>query len=280
MSDSSREAVFAILLATFRPIASMLLRFGVSYKDFDRVCRAAFVEAAASEQEVVGKSANVSRISLRTGLTRKAVRVVQTQSLSEGVSQLEIRSLPSEVLHVWHTDPRFCVQPGVARELTWDSGGNSFVDLVRRSSSTVLPSTLRDELIRVGAIEQTAGGTLNARRRSFVPVTAQDRLIQGLQYGLRPLAMTVAHNASTNNPENVRFQRIVWNYCLPKEKRGEVDKLVTRMLEEISQEIDDLLSEVESSGSGEEPSVFGVGLYHFEDDPNDVGGGGIPKVAG
>src|SRR6187455_1033956 len=115
MNTSSRDAVFAVLLATMRPIAGMLLKFGVSYKDFDRVCRAAFVEAAEGENGDSARSLNVSRISLRTGLTRKAVRSV-LESSAQSSAPLEIRSLPSEVLHVWHTDPRFCLQPGIARE--------------------------------------------------------------------------------------------------------------------------------------------------------------------
>jgi hypothetical protein len=136
----------------------------------------------------------------------------------------------------------------------------------------VPPSTIRDELLRVGAIDEIDGQTLLANRRSFVPVTSQERLIQGLQYGIRPLAMTVAHNSSIDDPAKARFQRIVWNYCLPREKRGEIDRLITQRLEEISQEIDDLLGEVEVARSSEGSSVFGVGLYHFEDDPNDMSG--------
>jgi hypothetical protein len=49
-----------------------------------------------------------------------------------------------------------------------------------------------------------------------------------------------------------------------------MDTLVSKRLEEFSQEIDDLLSEADRSGNPDEPSVFGVGLYHFEDDPTDV----------
>ncbi|MEO7386909.1 MAG: DUF6502 family protein, partial [Gammaproteobacteria bacterium] len=231
MTEASRDAVFAVLLATMRPIASMLLRFGVSYRDFDRVSKTAFVEVAASEHGVSGKPANVSRVSLVTGLTRKAVRQIQEQKLQAKLPQLEIRSLPAEVLHVWHTDPRFYKAQGIPNQLQWDSGPNSFSDLVRHCSTTASPAALRAELIRVGAIQESSGGELSANRRSFVPSTLEERLVQGLQYGLRPLAMTVAHNASTDDPGLLRFQRIVWNYCLPKSLRGDMDRLVTKRLE-------------------------------------------------
>lgn len=251
----------------------MLLRFGVSYRDFDQVCRTAFVEAATDDHGVSGRPANISRVSLITGLSRKAVRQVVESRLNSNLPRPDIRSLPAEVLHVWHTDSRYSITPGTARDLAWDDGGNSFADLVRQCSSTVSPVTLRAELMHVGAIQESESGLLVANRRSFVPATAAERLIQGLQYGIRPLAMTVAHNSGTTDAHNLRFQRIVWNYCLPKGQRGDIDRLVTQRLEEISQEIDDLLHEANSAASPEKPSVFGVGLYHFEDDPTDMSNG-------
>jgi hypothetical protein len=271
MSEGARDSVSAVLLATMRPIASMLLRFGVTYQDFDRICKAAFVEVACNEYGARGKPANVSRVALMTGLTRKAVRAIQEQKLNARLPQPDIRSLPAEVLNVWFTDPRFCESYGVPRTLKWGPGSDSFFDLVRECSSGVSPATIAAELLRVGAITESKDGLLTAIRRSFVPSTSEERLIQGLQYGLRPLAMTVAHNAATTDPKSLRFQRIVWNYCLPKSQRGAMDQLVSRMLEQLSQEIDDLLSEADRSALPEDRSVFGVGLYHFEDDPTDVG---------
>ncbi len=272
MNNSSRGAVHAVLLATMRPIISMLLKFGVNYQEFDRVCRASFVEVATDEFGGRGKSASVSRVALLTGLTRKAVRRVQVQALEESFAEPDIRSLPAEALNVWFTNERFCDASGAPRSLSVDSGFDSFSALVRECSGTVSPATLLDELIRVGAVTKLADGMLLATRRSYVPSTTEERLIQGLQYGLRPLAMTVAHNTKSNDPKDLRFQRIVWNYCVPRSERRAMDELVSRRLEDFSQELDDLLSEAHRSGGSGDTSVFGVGLYHFEDDPTDMKG--------
>lgn len=271
MGDVSRDGLFAVLLATLRPIASMLLRFGVSYRDFDLVCRAAFVEAATEDHSTGGKQANISRVSLVTGLSRKAVRLVQEQKIEISLPQPDNRSLPAEVLHVWHTNSRFSLGAVGARDLDWDTGANSFTELVRLCSSTVSPASMCAELLRVGAIQKTDAGLLAAKRRAFVPSTSIERLIQGLQYGIRPLALTVAHNAAADDSQSLRFQRIVWNNCPPKEQRVEIERVVKKRLEEFSQEIDDLLSEASPISRSGPSSVFGVGLYHFEDDPNDMG---------
>lgn len=266
------ETVFAVMLATVRPIASMLIQFGITYQDFDEVVKTAFVEAAGKLNHADSKRPNVSRISVSTGLSRKVVRLVQEQLLTSKVPRPEIRSLPSEVLFVWHTDSRFSMSLGTPRELTWDTGGGSFCDLVKSCSATVSPSVMKGELLRVGAIVETEAGNLQAVRRSFIPSTREGRLIHGLQYGLRPLALTLAHNTNPDLGHDVRFQRIVWNFCVPKEQRAAMDALVTRRLEEFSQEIDDLISEATENLDRSESSVFGVGLYHFEDDPTDIAG--------
>lgn len=266
MGDSDQISVEKVLLATIRPIASMLLRFGVNYLDFDRVCKAAFVEAATHDFGIRGKPANVSRIALMTGLTRKVVRRVQDRQPEPTLSTNKAPSLPSEVLNVWHTDFRFCSTYGKPKALTWDSDSSSFCSLVHLCSRSVTPATMRAELKRVGAITDSENGLIVALRRSFIPATAEERLIQGLQYGLRPLAMTVAHNAATRQEGDLRFQRLVWNYCLPRSMRGAVHELIGQRLKDFSQEIDDLLSEADRSDDRAERSVVGVGLYEFEDD--------------
>ena len=137
MSDRPSDTVYSVLLATLRPIASMLLRFGVTYQDFDRVCKAAFVEVAIQEYGAAGKPATVSRVSLMTGLTRKVVRRVQEQKLQASLPQPEIRSLPAEVLNVWHKDSRFRGPDGQPSPLSWDSSPTSFCELVRNCSGSV-----------------------------------------------------------------------------------------------------------------------------------------------
>lgn len=267
MKKPVRGTVYAVLLATLRPIASILLKFGIGYQDFDRVCKAAFVGVAMDEYGSRGRPANVSRISLMTGLPRKVVRLVQGQLLEAPLSKSEVRSLPSEVLNVWHTDFRFCSPYGKPKSLTWDADSGSFSELVRHCSRSISPATMRAELVRVGAMSESENGLFVASRRSFIPATTEDRLIQGLQYGLRQLALTVAYNAGTEESRNLRFQRVVWNYSLPKAQGGSIEKLLTERLREFSQEIDDMLSEADRPRNPEEQVVIGVGFYQFEDDP-------------
>lgn len=268
MSDKKREDVYAVLLATLRPIASMLLRLGVNYKDFEGVAQAAFVSVAKTEYGIRGRPANTSRVALMTGLTRKLVSRIQSSPVTKSTLGPGSRSLPSEVLNVWHTDFRYCNTFGKPKPLMWDSDSGSFVELVRQCSKSVSPATMLAELVRVGAVSESENGLLIATRRSFIPSTGEERLIQGLQYGLRPLALTVAHNASAKGTSDLRFQRLIWNFSRPPSERRDLNQLISLRLKEFSQEIDDLLSEADSGLGGEDRSVIGVGIYVVEDDPN------------
>ena len=107
---------------------------------------------------------------------------------------------------------------------------------------------------------------LIAQRRYLISDSARDRLVEGLQFGVRPLALTVAKNASSVGLGGLRFQRVVISYSFSPDRREQVEKEITARLEQFSEELDDWLSEVGgNSGSGHNTEI-GVGLFYFEDD--------------
>lgn len=270
MTILDQKAIRPVLMALMRPVAAMLLRFGVTYQEFTSVCKSAFVQVATEQFGVRGRPTNISRVALMTGLTRKEVRRVRESQLQPTSSIAQMPSLPAAVLSAWHTDPRYSASLGSPKPLMWDSGPHSFADLVRDFAGTFSAHTMRAELLRVGAIAEVEGGLLVARRRYFIPATAEERLIQGFQYGLRTLALTVAHNAAAEESAGLQFQRIVWNRSLHSSRRSEFKEVINQRLEEFSEEIDDLLSESEGPMNGPGESVYGIGLYYFEDDLKDV----------
>jgi hypothetical protein len=128
---------------------------------------------------------------------------------------------------------------------------------------------MRDELLRVGAIHQDASGALFPLRRYFIADDARDRLTEGIQFGIRPLALTIAKNASNSTGfGSLRFQRVVDSYSVAPERRESLEKEVTERLRQFSEELDDLLSEAGGVSQGEDNSAVGIGLFYFEDDDN------------
>ncbi len=58
------KSVHACLL----PLAKLLLRSGITYRQFDAIAKRAFVHQAMAEAESRGRPTNTSRVAVRTGL--------------------------------------------------------------------------------------------------------------------------------------------------------------------------------------------------------------------
>lgn len=265
MTDGGRKPLFAALLAVMRPVAATLLRFGVGYREFSDISKTAFVEAASNEFGVRGRQTNTSRVAAMTGLTRKEVSRVKSLKLMTTLPSAASYSAPAEVLHAWHADPRFCSSTGIPLALTFDAGSISFSALVSSCVGDIPPGAIRAELKRVGAVVEDADGMLVVQRRYYVPVEAGDRLLQGLLFGLRPVAMTVAHNTRLILPDERRFQRVVQNRCIPAGRRHEVEQQLRIRMGEFSEEIDDYFTEIESGSVPVDLMTLGIGLYYYED---------------
>lgn len=265
MLSSETNVLHTVLVATIRPIAVMLLRFGVGYRDFAEAAKVAFVEVAGEDFGSRGRPTNISRIALMTGLSRKEVRVVKDNQAGGGTAKTSLTHLPAEVLRRWFTSDRYCDSSGIPRPLIWDGGSPSFTELVRSCGTSLSPVAMRAELLRVGAVKQDESGLLTVLRRYFIADSAKDRLAEGLQFGIRPLALTVARNVSSAGLGGLRFQRVVDSYSIPPERRAELEKVVSGRLKQVSEELDDLLSEVGQNSNAEGNTAVGVGLFYFED---------------
>lgn len=265
MSGSEANVLRAVLVATIRPIAAMLLRFGVGYRDFAEASKVAFVEIASEDFGAQGRPTNISRIALMTGLSRKEVKAVKDYQARGATTKTQLTHLPAEVLRRWFTSDRYCDPSGIPRPLVWDGSLGSFTELVRSCGANLSPVAMRAELLRVGAVKQDPTGLLIVLRRYFIADSAKDRLTEGLQFGIRPLALTVARNVASASPGGLRFQRVVDSYSVPPERRLELEREVSTRLKQFSEELDDLLSEVGQVSTAGDNSAVGVGLFYFED---------------
>lgn len=267
MSTPDRMPLYAALLAAMRPLASMLLRFGVGYREFADVCKTAFVQAASEEFGLRGRPTNTSRVAAMTGLTRKEVRRLREGADAADLPPVTGPNRPAEALHAWHTDPRFSEPGGMPKPLSWDGPEPSFMALVRSCAGDLPPGAIRTELCRLGAMVGTADGRLVATRRHVIPPTADLRLVEGISFGLRPLAATIAHNVGEAGQDSPRFQRVVENRRLPPERVPAIEAAVRERLIRFSEELDDYLAQEEQRSAGGQSGTVGIGLFYYEERP-------------
>ena len=79
MEDKIKKQILDAFFVVLRPIAKILLRYGIGFREFAEVAKSAFVDVASSDHGIRGRPTNISRVAVMTGLTRKEVRRIRNQ---------------------------------------------------------------------------------------------------------------------------------------------------------------------------------------------------------
>jgi hypothetical protein len=153
------------------PASRLLLKSGVGVDQLIRAAKQAYVKAAVAEILPAGSRANISRLSVATGLTRKEVSSLLGQIRSQGVRPAhrtkEQRAI--RVLRGWANDERFRKPNGSPAELSVHGRRSRFALLVKLYGGDVTPRAVLGELERMDAVLLTQEGKIRlkmARRQS------------------------------------------------------------------------------------------------------------------
>jgi hypothetical protein len=199
MRDDIQRQILAAFLVVLKPIARILLRFGIGFREFSEIAKTAFVDVASSDFGIRGRPTNISRVAVMTGLTRKEVRRLRDK-IAGGKHTVVVKPTPMwDILHYWHADGEFL-----------DSGGR------RRFGGDIPPGAMRTELKRVGAIEEDEAGNLTVLKRTFRPEGDHESLVASLVHGVYPLLATVSHNTNPNRNGSTWSQRIAFTQAVSK----------------------------------------------------------------
>jgi hypothetical protein len=214
MTENLKAHVIATVKSLMKPIIMLLLRNGVTYKEFALLCKSIFVEAAAQDYGIRGRPTNVSRIAVLTGIDRKEVKRIKDM-LQENVMAIEAQSSQDRItrlLTAWHRDPEFCSEDGQPRILPIEGERGSFQSLVRRFGGDVPRQALFKEMLRVGVITKTEAGT-QALSRYFFPAQSDPQALLRAGSVLSELGESLFHNlyvvddSKANHKQKRRFER-------------------------------------------------------------------------
>ncbi|MCE7902186.1 MAG: hypothetical protein DYH20_05875 [Gammaproteobacteria bacterium PRO9] len=189
-----RSVVVQTCRVLLRPIASLLLKCGMTWREFAEVSKGVFVTVASQDFGLHGRPTNVSRVSILTGVSRKEVGRVRAL-LEQASDPLPNKTTDAtRVLSGWHQDPDFLTPEGAPRALPFDGEGPSFTTLWQRYGGDVPVTSMRKELERSGAITTLPDGTLRAERRYFMPRQFDPQWILNAGSMLRDLGSSITHN--------------------------------------------------------------------------------------
>lgn len=239
---------------------------GVSYPQFERIAKKAFVEEALGEPDPRGRTTNTSRVAVRTGLSRKEVARVR-QELSTNTDPVETYQIgrPARVLQLWHSDLHFLNEDGTPADLAFDSDEPSFSTLVKRVGGDVPAGAVRAELLSAGGMLELSNGKFRAQKRFYVPTDFGEDLVVGFAFIVAPMMETLSHNL--RNPTAAFIQRVAYSDHIPVSEVSLFRRFGHASAEEFMQGIDQWLTQHEVDSTSESENIdkrVGVGVFYFE----------------
>lgn len=269
MQDKIQKQILDAFFVVLRPIAKILLRYGIGYREFAEVAKSAFVDVATSDFGIRGRPTNISRVAVMTGLTRKEVRRVRDQLESDDKS-LNVKTTPlATVLHHWTTENEFLDKDGRPAKLPFSGDGRTFSSLVRKYGGDIPAGAMRTELKRVGALQEEENGTLRVLKRNIVPNAKHEYLVMSLMHSAYSLLSTIAFNTDGEKSESNWAQYLTYSLNIRADKLKSVRRISLDRITEIATSFDDLFSayeqDTEDDGTKKNSQTVAVGLYYFEE---------------
>ncbi len=265
--DSPKHLALDALRLMFRPIARILLKAGITWRELAEVCKLTVVEVATEEFGIRGRPTNISRVAIMTGLSRREVR--RLRDLLETASTAEFTRMNSatRVLSGWYTDADYVDADGEPMRLAAIGGeAPSFDELCARYCGAVAPSTMLKELKHVGAVAEDEDGWLTARMRVYMPVHMDPEEILTSGSVLEDLGDTVAYNLHRDADDMPRFERRATNTQMPASIAPEFQEFLDQEGQAFLERVDAWLSDNEDAMSekSDKHVRLGLGAYWIQ----------------
>lgn len=264
MTDSKSTALAALRLL-FRPVARIMLRAGVNWREVADVCKATYVEVATEDFGIRGRPTNISRVAILTGLTRKEVR--RLRDLLERASPEIFSRMNSatRVLSGWYQDKEFLGDDGNPVALPPSADSGSFESLCRKYSGEVAASTMLKELKRVGAVTEGDDGALTVTTRNYSPAMMDPERMLSSGSVLEDLGYTIAYNLDRSETDPGRFDRRATNTRMPAKAVPAFREFIENEGQAFLERVDTWLSQHEIKDGDDSKSIrLGLGAYWIE----------------
>lgn len=162
-----------LLLATFRklvkPMVRLFLAKGMTYTLLLEEIKRVFVEVAEEEFKINGKSQTDSRITLLTGVHRRDVHRLRSESVTETKSKA---NFSAQIIAQWIANARYIGSDGKPKPLPRSirlGNEESFESLVATVSKDIRSRPVLDEWLRTGVVSLSEDGLVQLNTEAFIP---------------------------------------------------------------------------------------------------------------
>ena len=265
MKDSKTLAAETMRLL-FRPIARIMLRVGMPWRELAEICKATYVEVASDDYGIRGRPTNVSRVAILTGLARRDVSRLRKILAEEEPENFSRMNHATRVLSGWYQDELYRNAEGDPASLVPAGSAPSFESLCKTYCPNVAPVTMLKELKQAGAIEETTNGHVLAKSRVYMPQRTDPEHMLSSGSVLQDIGYTVAHNLHRDDDDPSRFERRATNTRIPESAVPAFREFIETEGQAFLERVDAWLSANEQT-EGDPASVvrLGMGAYWIEE---------------
>jgi len=216
-SDVARTRIREALASLLEPVILVLLKSGMTWKEFSAIARMKFVDVATRQFGLRGRPTNVSRVAIITGMDRRDVRKLRVDATSSDAVQHGFMSKPTQVLEGWYRDPDFLAADGKPRDLEIEGETRSFTALSRRYAPGIPSVAMIKELRSAAALQELKGSKVRVLKRTYIPRELGENQIRLWGSVLHDVAATLEHNVTGNGAREPRFERRALNLSVDRE---------------------------------------------------------------
>src|SRR5260221_9033203 len=131
MAAASTTHVLAATRQWLKPLVHVLIRCGITWREFAEVAKTAYVEVSTREFGKRGRPTNVSRTAVLTGLSRREVRMQRERLEARPETPTGYVTKASLILTAWPLEPEFLESTGKPAVLPLHCERATFTSLPR-----------------------------------------------------------------------------------------------------------------------------------------------------
>jgi len=269
MELDPKKAALSACRLLLRPLVYLLLKSGVSWREFAEVSKTSFVEVATDRFGIRGRPTNASRVAILTGLGRREVARQRELLAEASPPEPPYLNAATRVLSGWHQDPDYLDAEGQPRVLAATGAAPSFEDLCRRHGGDIPSSALLKELRSVGAISRGDDRAVRALSRVYIPLRVDAAKVLRAGSVLEDIGTTVVHDLTCPPRQLLRFERRAVNDRIAERHLAEFRAFLELEGQGFLERVDDWLTRHQASAEETargETLRLGVGVYHLQSD--------------
>ena len=260
---ADKPEILEFLSTVLEPVIRLMLRAGVTWKEFSELSKTKFVDVATADFGIRGRPTNASRVAILTGLDRRDVTKLRSAAAAPTKGY---QSKASQILSAWHHEPDFLDADKQPAALAVEGEGATFTELMRRYAPALPATAMIKELKSANAIEEGSDGRLRALKRTYLPSGVSTERLRLWSSVLSDVANTIEHNLSRDEATPARFERRALNLRVDRKALPEFRELVEIEGQAFLERLDDWLAAHQAEGEENDNGIrLGIGIYHIED---------------